>query len=144
MTASLLDTDILSEVLKKKNPQVVAQAADYLAQYQQFEISAITRYEVMRGLKEKQAVRQLGNFDTFCQKAIVHPITEEILDRASNLWAEARQGGRPCSDPDLIVAATALERGRILATGNVRHYQWIKGLTIEDWRFVPDRDYPAK
>ncbi|MEX2288367.1 MAG: type II toxin-antitoxin system VapC family toxin [Planctomycetaceae bacterium] len=130
----MIDTDILSEFLKKKNPVVVQKAADYLHQYHQFAISAITRYEVMRGLKEKAASRQLKKFADFCRNAQVCPITDDVLDRASDLWVEARQGGHPGRDPDLIIAATAMEYGRILVTGNTDHFSWIRGLTVENWR----------
>ena len=47
MALILLDTDILSEILKKKNLLVVQRATDYLAKHQQFEMSAITRYEII-------------------------------------------------------------------------------------------------
>ncbi|GAH02116.1 unnamed protein product [marine sediment metagenome] len=134
MALILLDTDILSEILKKKNLLVVQRATDYLAKHQQFEMLAITRYEIIRGLKGKQAVRQLSSFADFCKHAIVHPITDEILDLASDLWAEARQDGHACSDPDLIIAATALIQGHSLATGNLKHFEWITGLTLDNWR----------
>ena len=52
MSPSLLDTDILNEVLKQKNATVTGHAAAYLAQHGQFAISSITWYEVLRGLKE--------------------------------------------------------------------------------------------
>lgn len=134
MQPALLDTDILSEFLKKKNPSVLQQAAAYLALHQRFSISAITRYEVLRGLKDKNATRQLKNFATFCQNVEVFPITDEILDRTSDLWAEARQTGRPRRDPDLMIAATALLHRRVLVTGNTPHFDWIQGLRVEDWR----------
>jgi predicted nucleic acid-binding protein len=134
MPPALLDTDILSEFLKQKNPQVLQRAADYLATYGRFAISAMTWYEVLRGLKDKSATRQLSQFATFCQNVDVLPITDDILDRASDLWVLGRQGGNPRRDPDLIIAATALEHGRVLVTGNTPHFAWIPGLTIEDWR----------
>ena len=68
MSPSLLDTDILSEILKQKNPTVVLKAATYLQAHNQFTFSAITRYEVMRGLKAKGASRQLSQFETFCKQ----------------------------------------------------------------------------
>jgi len=134
MSPALLDTDILSECLKQKNRRVVQQAANYLAIHGRFAISAMTRYEVLRGLKDKNATRQLGNFATFCQNVEILPITDAVLVRASDLWVLARQGGHPRRDPDLIIAATALEHGRVLVTGNTPHFAWIAGLTIEDWR----------
>jgi tRNA(fMet)-specific endonuclease VapC len=134
MQLSLIDTDILSELLKTKNPVVARKAADYLAEHRQFAISAITRYEVMRGLKDKNAQRQLDKFDVFCRNAVVYAITNAVLDRASDLWVEARKGGYPGRDPDLIIAATALEHGRVLVTGNTDHFSWIPGLIVENWR----------
>ena len=134
MQLSLIDTDILSEFLKQKNPIVQKKAADYLAQYQQFAISAMTRYEVMRGLKDKGAVRQLQKFEQFCKHAEVVPITDEILVRTADLWVQGRKGGHPRRDPDLIIAATALEHGRVLVTGNRSDFAWIPGVTLDDWR----------
>jgi len=93
MRLSLLDTDILSEFLKQKNPSVLKNAADYLVDFQQFSISAVTRYEVLRGLKDKGASHQLKKFAQFCRHAEVFPITDEILERTSDLWVEARKGG---------------------------------------------------
>ena len=134
MQLALLDTDILSEFLKQKNPLVLQKAAEYLVMHQRLSISAMTRYEVLRGLKDKNAIRQLKNFEVFCQNVEVLPITDEILDHASDLWVEARQGGHPRRDPDLIIAATALWHRRVLVTGNTADFFWISGLTINDWR----------
>jgi predicted nucleic acid-binding protein len=33
-----------------------------------------------------------------------------------------------------IIAATALETGRTLVTGNIAHFDWIPGLALADWR----------
>jgi len=134
MQHSLIDTDILSEVLKQKDAHVLRHATEYLGHHQQFAISAMTRYEVMRGLRDKNAVRQVENFDRFCRHSIVYAITDEILDRAADLWVAGRQAGNPRRDADLIIAATALEHGRALVTGNKSDFLWIPGLAVEDWR----------
>jgi len=134
MNESLLDTDILSEVLKQKNATVVQKAAAYLQQHARFAISAMTRYEVLRGLKEKGATKQITQFENFCQHSIVLPITDTVLDRTSDLWVAGRKGGHSHRDADLVIAATALEQGRTLVTGNTSHFAWIPGLVVEDWR----------
>jgi len=134
MPPCLLDTDILSEVLKQKHATVVQKAQAYLQGHQQFTFSSMTRYEVLRGLKEKGATRQLQQFATFCQHSAILAIAEATLDRASDLWVTAYQGGLPKRDADLIIAATALVHGLVLVTGNTGHFSWIPGLTVEDWR----------
>ena len=86
MDASLLDTDTLNEVLKQKNANVVRHAAEYLSQHGQFALSSISRYEALRGLKEKNARAQLARFHTFCGNTLILPVTDGILDTAADLW----------------------------------------------------------
>lgn len=134
MDEALLDTDILSEVLKGKNLDVLTAAQQYLAIHRQLAFSAITMYEIMRGMLANQAPRQLAAFLALTGRSDVLPVSIPILKRAAGLWAEARNNGHPCDDADLIIAATALEARRVLVTGNTRHFSWISGLCVADWR----------
>jgi predicted nucleic acid-binding protein len=134
MESAILDTDILNEVLKQKNQKVVAAASAYLRLHGQFAMSALSRYEVIRGLRDANATTQLSRFATFCQNTLVFPITDAILDRAADLWVTARRGGHPRSDADLIIAATALEHARTLVPGNTPHFDWVPGLSLANWR----------
>lgn len=134
MDESILDTDILSEVLKRKDPQVLATARKYLVEHQRFAFSEMTVYEIVRGLRAAQATHQLSDFLRTVGTSDVFPVTRSVLMRAADLWVDGRTGGHPHDDADLIIAATALETRRVLVTGNTSHYAWIKGLTIADWR----------
>jgi tRNA(fMet)-specific endonuclease VapC len=134
MDEALLDTDILSEVLKAKDARVLANAQQYLSQYGRFSFSAITFYEVVRGLVATGATRQLNSFLQTAGNSEVVPISVPILRRAADLWAAANASGHPRDDADLVIGATALEIGRALVTGNTSHFAWIPGLRIEDWR----------
>ena len=65
----VIDSDVLSDVLSESfrgDPAVVTRARTYLAEYGQLDISIITQYEILRGLKAKQATRQLERFEEFC------------------------------------------------------------------------------
>lgn len=134
MDASLLDTDTVSEISKQKNANAAGHATAYLSQHGQFTISAFTRYELLRGLIERNSAKQLTRFSIFCQKNAVLPIADPVLDRAARLWVTARQGGLPHRDADLIIAATALEHSLELVTGNTSHFSWIPGLRLGNWR----------
>ncbi len=50
MDKVLLDTDILSEILKKRDQSVAGRAREYRAHYGRFTLSAATVMEVVRGL----------------------------------------------------------------------------------------------
>lgn len=136
MDEALLDTDILSEVLKKKDQQVLATARQYLAEHQRLAFSAITAYEIIRGMRANQATRQLAEFLKVVGTSTMFPIGIPVLMRAADLWAEARNRGHPHDDADLIIAATALEARRVLVTGNTGHFSWINGLHLADWRLA--------
>jgi tRNA(fMet)-specific endonuclease VapC len=134
MDASLLDTDTLSEILKRRNAATVSNAATYLQQHGQFTFSAFSRFEVRRGYLDKRASQQLAKFDEFCGHSLVLPLSDRIFDEASRLWTLARQGGHPKADADVLIAATAIQHNLVLVTGNGRHFSWMPGLQINDWR----------
>lgn len=134
MDPTLLDTDILSEVLKQRNVQVRDRARQYLRSHGQFAFSAVTRFEIIRGYKELGATSQLARFATLCGHSLILPLADAVFDRAAVLWVLARQGAFPRGDADLLIAATAIESGYHLATGNTSDFSWIPGLQVEDWR----------
>lgn len=134
MNSALLDTDILTEIFKGRNAAVATNAVAYLKHHGQFAISAMTRFEVVRGLRQKQSTKLLAVFDLMCARMLVLPITDDVLDQAADLWVMARNGGHPQRDADLIIAATAIVHGRVLVTGNTTHFQWMAGLSLANWR----------
>ncbi|MBN2578377.1 MAG: type II toxin-antitoxin system VapC family toxin [Pirellulales bacterium] len=130
---TLLDTDVLS-ALMRKNSQAIQRAKGYLADHSQFTFSAITRYEILRGLKAKNAQTQLSAFHAFCSANEVLPVSETILDRTADLYADLHRRGQLIPDADLLIAATALEHGLILSTNNIADFGRITGLTIDNWQ----------
>jgi tRNA(fMet)-specific endonuclease VapC len=134
MDPAILDTDILSEVLKQRNANVRKRATAYLQQHAQFAISSVSRFEVLRGYKEQNATTQLRRFAIFCQNSLVLTLTDAIFDQAADLWVYGRRHGHPHADADLLIAATAIMHGRTLVTGNTAHFTWIPNLTVENWR----------
>src|SRR5438128_2679737 len=98
MDEALLDTDILSEVLKKKDQQVLAAARQYLAEHERLAFSAITAYEIIRGMRANKATKQLGEFLKVIGTSDLFQVGMPVLVRAADLWAEARNSGHPHDD----------------------------------------------
>src|SRR5947209_7497136 len=98
--SSLLDTNIVSEILKAKNPVVVQKAAAYFQQHPKAVLSVISRYEILRGLRAKKATKKEAQFEKFCQQHSVLALTEEILDLAADLWVELKKKGQLIEDTD--------------------------------------------
>ena len=72
MTEAIIDTDILSYYFKG-DEKVVAQFGAYLKEFDQINISIITYYEIIAGLKFKKAERQFQDFEAFInENNIIH------------------------------------------------------------------------
>jgi tRNA(fMet)-specific endonuclease VapC len=134
MEKALLDTDTLSEVLKQRDPLVNQRAATYLSEHGEFAFSEFIWFEVQRGLLEKNALQQIEYFATFVAHCDVKSLDRETFGKAAELWSFARQMGQPYGDADILIAAAALVHHLTLATGNTKHYDWIAGLKLDNWR----------
>ena len=117
----------------RREPVAVAHAQQYLAAQPQFTISIITRYEILRGLKAKNAVVQLAKFELLCASTQILPLTDAIIIRAADIYADLHHRGQIIGDADILIAATAIEHGFILATNNENHHDRIAGIRIENW-----------
>jgi predicted nucleic acid-binding protein len=120
----LVDTDVLIWHLRG-NPQ----AARWLGRLQPLTISSVSYLEVLQGIRNKAelvAVQKMLQQ----RKANVLPITEDITRRATELM-EAMTLSHGLQMGDALIAATALEHGLPVLTGNVKHFASIPGLIIE-------------
>ncbi len=134
MAQALLDTDTLSEIIKGRDAFVAQQAQKYLSAHKRFTFSIITRYEILRGLKAKQAHRQISVFEDRCQESRILPLTDAVIVRAAEIYAELYRDGQLISDADILIAATALAHDLTLVTENTSHFERITALRLESWR----------
>ncbi len=128
----VLDTDILSAIIKKK-PKALSNARNYLKTYGRFTISIITRYEILRGLKAKNATRQITNFNLLCSKMSILPLNDEIIVKAADLYADLLKRGKVIGDADILIAATAIIHDCKISTNNTNHFERIPALELENW-----------
>lgn len=128
----VLDTDIFSAIMRKQ-PLATAKARSYLAAHGRLTFSIITRYEVMRGLKAKRASRQIAAFEKLCHNSEVLPITDEVIVRATDIYADLYRRGELVGDADILIAASALVNGYGMVTNNESHFRRVSGLAVENW-----------
>jgi predicted nucleic acid-binding protein len=99
----------------------------------QFEIAAITLAELWHGVERATGVykaRRERYLRTIMETLPIIPYTEVTAIQHARLWATLESSGKMIGYYDLIVAATALERGSIVATFNKRHFSQIRGLKV--------------
>jgi len=128
----LLDSDTFSAITRN-HPQAVAKSRAYLQTHAKLSISIITRYEVLRGLKVKGASRQLIVFENFCAGNEILNITDSVIVKATDIYADLHRQGLLIGDADILIAASALVYGHGVATNNERHFRRVAGLHVENW-----------
>ncbi len=128
MTGWLLDTNILSG-LRRPRPErkvvsfIAAQPLD--SPY----VSSVTLAEIRFGIKQlADSGRRSELIDWLTHRVRpmfeqrVLPVTEDVMLRWRLLVEEGRKAGHTFSQPDLIIAATALEHGLTLVSRNLSDY----------------------
>jgi hypothetical protein len=139
MTGWLLDTNILSE-LRKPRPErkvvafVEANPVDLLY------VSAVTFAEIRFGIElVKDANRRAELNDWLAHKVRplfeqrVLAVTEDIMFKWRLLTEEGRKTGHTFSQPDLIIAATALHHGLTVVTRDTSDYGRARTPVLNPW-----------
>ncbi|MCI0698269.1 PIN domain-containing protein [candidate division KSB1 bacterium] len=94
----------------------------------------MTRYEILRGLKAKKALKQIEEFEKSCLNFEILPITDTIVVKAADVYADLKSTGQLIGDGDIFIASTALAHNLRLVTNNVHHFNRISGLMIDSWK----------
>ena len=139
MTGWLLDTNVLSELRRPKpEPKVIAfvsaQPLDLLY------ISTVTLAEIRFGIElvaDATKRSELGDWlahkvrPMFEQRVL--PITENVMLKWRLLVEDGRKAGHTFSQPDLIIAATALDHGLTVVSRDVSDYQKARAPVFNPW-----------
>ncbi|MFQ5645549.1 MAG: type II toxin-antitoxin system VapC family toxin [bacterium] len=128
----MLDTDILSMIMRQ-NQVVVLEAGRYIDQYSRFNFSLITKYEILRGLRAKGALKQVKAFDLFCSRNSILPVNDTVVGKAAGIYADPSKKGNLICDADILIAATALVNKLSLVTNNQAHFKRINELHVVNW-----------
>lgn len=133
MPTHLLDTSVYSQRLRPQPLPGVIRRWQILGN-EALAVSAICESEIIYGLSKKKSARLWTEYRTYLEHRLVMlPVDKRVADCFGELKAEMESKGMPRADFDLLIAATAVVHGLILATCNARHFTDIPGLRVEDW-----------
>jgi len=127
----LIDTDIVIHSIKG-HPTVQTRISERTAIPKA--ISIITYGELLYGAK--RSAQSGKNTAIIYRLAEIFPIvgiSRSIIESFADLKLSLERQGQKLDDMDLLIAATALTLNLTLVTNNIKHYQRIKGLNLENW-----------
>ena len=100
---------------------------------EQFEVAAITIAKLWHGVERTSRTHKAKRqqyLEAIVANLPIIPYTEQTAYEHARIWGELEASGRMIGFYDVIVAATALERGSSLATFNQKHFSQVKGLSV--------------
>jgi len=145
VTGWLLDTNILSE-LRRPKPERKVLAFVASQPLELLYVSAVTFAEIRFGIElVTDAGRRVELNDWLAHKVRpmfeqrVLPINEDIMFKWRVLVEDGRKAGYTFSQPDLIIAATALHHGLTVVSRDVSDYQKARAPIMNPWSDQPPR-----
>lgn len=97
-------------------------------------LCSITVAELAHGIHRadtsERRERRRAFLDELKAAVPVYPITDSTAELVGRIGAESSGAGVTIPFDDLLIGASALERGYAVATRNVRHFQKIPGLRL--------------
>jgi predicted nucleic acid-binding protein len=139
VTGLLLDTNVLSE-LRRPKPDRAVVAFIAGQPLEQLYVSTVTMAEIRFGIElVGDAGRRAELRDWLAQKVRpmfdrrVLQITEDVMLKWRLLVETGRKSGHTFSQPDLIIAATALHHGMSVVTRDVDEFERAGASVINPW-----------
>jgi hypothetical protein len=123
----IFDTDVLIWAFRGNLKAARALIADPTRQ-----VSIISYMEILRGVHDKREAKAVRVFLASLDFDVL-PLSAEIGGRAAD-FVEEHFLSSGLDIPDALIAATVIQEGVTLCTGNLRHFRAIKDLDLHVFR----------
>lgn len=131
MLKYMLDTNMVIYTIKNR-PEKVREA--FTLHEGQTCISSVTLGELIYGAeKSSQPERNLSVIEGLAGRLEVMPFDEKAAAHFGQLRAELAKAGKSIGPYDLIIAGHARALGLVLITNNLKEFERVPGLRLDNW-----------
>jgi predicted nucleic acid-binding protein len=137
--AWLLDTNVLSEL---RRPRPEPRVVDFVSKcpLDELYVSAVTLAEIRFGIELVDDATRRAELNDWLMHRVrpmfdlrVLQVTEDIMLKWRLLAEDGRKAGHTFSQPDLIIAATALQHGLTVVTRDRSDYDKARVPVVNPW-----------
>lgn len=126
----LLDTNICI-ALNQAQPTATAQFEDKGAECY---LSTLVLAELYKGVYCSQRLTEnLATLERLLSLLVVVPFDRLAAEKFGKIQGYLRRIGKPTGEVDAMIAAVALSRGDIVVTNNIRDFENIPDIQLQNW-----------
>lgn len=127
----LLDTNILSDLIRNPDGVIAARLADL--EEDEACTSIVVVSELRFGAVKKGSARLAARVEQVIGKMDVLPLESPVDSHYAEIRAHLVRKGQPIGHNDFFIASHARALGLTLVTDNVGEFQRVPGLQVENW-----------
>ena len=132
MIRYLLDTNICIYLIKKRPAEVLEQFKNHLPQ--DVAISTVTLYELQYGVEKSRFREQSEHaLAKFLLPLNVMELDYSAAKEAAVIRTNMERQGTPIGPYDFLIAGLASVRNMVLVTNNMKEFERIDSLRLENW-----------
>lgn len=140
MKGWLLDTNVLSEL---RRPRPNRKVTAFIAQQplEALFVSTVVLAEIRFGIELVQDIHKRADLTDWLGLQLrpmfegrILPVSEDIMFKWRLLVEEGRKAGHTFSQPDLIIAATAIQHGLTIASRDIAGYAKTGAALLDPWQ----------
>jgi tRNA(fMet)-specific endonuclease VapC len=131
MLKYLLDTNIVIYVIKQR-PRIALDR--FNREHGHMAVSSITLAELIHGAeKSNDPSRNLAAVEDFCSRLVVLPYGDKAAWHYGSIRAALEKIGMTIGVNDLHIAGHARSEGLTLVSNNLREFERVPGLVLDNW-----------
>lgn len=131
----LLDTKVCIRFLNGRSESIRQQMS--VLDPAEIALSSITKAELLFGaLKGDNPQRRLNTIRPFMARFVSLPFNDDAAAIYAEIRTNLENRGLPIGPNDLLIASIAVANQLVLVTHNVREFERVNGLVIEDWESI--------
>jgi len=129
----LLDTCVISDFIKGQ-PDVLYRLKS--EQPKDLVISSVTLMEIKYGLalNPARAKKISSIIHALLETIHIIPYEQKDADATATIRAHLKNEGKPIGPYDVMIAGCALSHHLTMVTSNMKEFNRVAGLSLEDWR----------
>jgi tRNA(fMet)-specific endonuclease VapC len=133
----LLDTNIISDLMRRPQGMVARRLA--AATEDEVITSVVVACEIRFGLARHPSPRIEDAWHSLRTLIPVAALGKDVIASYGQTRAALERAGTPIGPNDLLIAAHALSLDALVVTDNVREFERVPGLRVENWLAVESR-----